>query len=78
MLEMLLEHQAQWKAEQKLEREMMAAERGRMAAERDEWAAERAEWAEQSITGPKPNIYKIHNPVWYCGGANELDRFLDA
>ena len=42
MLEMLLENQAQWKAEQKLERERMAAERERMAAERDQWAAERA------------------------------------
>ena len=39
MLEMLLENQAQWKAEQRLERERMAAERDRMAAERDHWAA---------------------------------------
>jgi len=45
MLEMLLENQAQWKAEQKPERERMAAERERMAAERDQWTAERAERA---------------------------------
>jgi hypothetical protein len=38
MLEMLLENQAQWKAEQKLERERMAAELERMAAERDQHA----------------------------------------
>jgi hypothetical protein len=42
MLEMLLENQAQWKAEQRLEWERMAAKRERMAAEQDQWAAERA------------------------------------
>jgi hypothetical protein len=52
MLEMLLENEAQWKAEQKLERERMAAERERMAAERDQWAVEWAEQAERSIAGP--------------------------
>jgi hypothetical protein len=52
MLEMLLENQAQWKAEQKLEWERMAAERERMAAERDQWAAKRAKRTERSITGP--------------------------
>ena len=45
MLEMLLEHQAQWKAEQKLEWERMAAKRERMAAERDQRAAKRAKRA---------------------------------
>jgi hypothetical protein len=78
MLEMLLENQAQWKAEQKLERERMAAEQERMAATRAQWAAERAELAERSITGPRPRIYKTVDPVRYCGGAKELDRFLDA
>jgi hypothetical protein len=52
MLEMLLENQAQWKAEKTLERERMAAERERMSAERDQWAAKCAERAERSITGP--------------------------
>jgi hypothetical protein len=40
MLEMLQENQAQWKAEQRLEQERMAAEREWMAAERDLIAAE--------------------------------------
>ena len=78
MLEMLLENQAQWKAEQKLERERMAAERERMAAERDQWAAKCGKRTKRSITGPRPNIYKMVDPVRYCGGAKELDRFLDA
>ena len=75
MLEMLLENQAQWKAEYKLQRERMAAERERTAAEQDQWAAE---GAERSITGPRPNIHKMVDPARYCGGAKELDRFLDA
>jgi hypothetical protein len=78
MLEMLLENQAQWRAEQKLERERMAAELERMAAERDQWAAECAECAERSIAGPRLNIYKMVDPVRYCGGAQELDPLLDA
>jgi hypothetical protein len=49
-----------------------------MAAERDYWAAERAERAEQSIAGPTLNIYQMVDPVKYCSGAKELDRFLDA
>jgi len=49
-----------------------------MAAERDQWAAERAERTEQSTVGPRPNIYKMVDPVRFCGGAKELDRFLDA
>jgi len=77
MLEMLFENQAQWKAEQKLERERMAATRERMAAKRDQWAAKRAKRAERSITDPRPNIYKMVDPVRYCGGAKELDRFLN-
>jgi hypothetical protein len=35
MLEMLLENQAQWKAEQKPQRDRMAAERERTTAELD-------------------------------------------
>jgi len=73
MMEMLLENQAQWKAEQKLDQESMAAERERMASELDLWAAKRAECAERSITGPRPNIFKIVDPLRYCGGAKELD-----
>jgi hypothetical protein len=49
-----------------------------MAAERDQWAAQRAERAEQSMADPRPNIYKMVDPLRYCGSANELDRFLDA
>jgi len=78
MLEMLLENQAQWKAERRLKRERMADERERMAAERDQWAAERAERTERSTVGPRPNIYKTVDPVRFSGGAKELDRFLDA
>jgi len=78
MLEMPLENQAQWNAEQKLESERIEAEQEPMAGERDQWAAERAECAERSITGPRLNIYKKVDPVRYCGGANELDRFLDS
>jgi hypothetical protein len=78
MLEMLLENQAQWKAEQRLERERMAAEWERMAAEQDQWAAIRAQRTERSTVGRRPNIYKLVDPVRFCGGAKELDRFLDA
>jgi len=58
MLEMLLENQAQCKAEQKLERESMPAEWEQMAAERYPWAAE---GAERSIRGQRQDIYKIVN-----------------
>jgi hypothetical protein len=78
MLETLLENQAQGKAEQKLERERMVAERERMAAKREQWSPESAERTEQSITGPRPNIYMMVDPARYCGGAKELDRCLDA
>jgi len=78
MLEMLLEIQAQWKAKQQHEWERMAAEPERMAPERDQWAAKRAEHPGRPIVGPRPNIYKIVDPVRYCGGAKEWDRFLDA
>jgi len=87
MLEMLLKNQAQWIAEQRHEWERMAAEQERMAAERDQWAAglaERAQHAQHaqctqlSIVGPRPNIYKMVDPVLYWGGAKELDQFLDA
>jgi len=36
MLEMLIENQAQWNGEHRLERERMAAEKKRMAAQRDQ------------------------------------------
>jgi len=78
MLEMVLENQAQWKAELKLERERMAAERERMAGKQDHWATKFPERAKPSITGPSPNIYKMVDPVRSCGGAKELDRFLDS
>jgi hypothetical protein len=56
----------------------MAAEQDQSAAERDQSAAECAEHAEQSIVGPRPNINKMVDHVRYCGGAKELDRYLDA
>jgi len=49
-----------------------------MAAERDQWAAERTERTERSTVGSRPNIYKMVDPVRFCGGAKELDGFLDA
>jgi hypothetical protein len=52
MLEMLLENQAQWKAEQRLERERMAAEFDGMATEQDQWAAERTGRTERSTVAP--------------------------
>jgi hypothetical protein len=54
------------------------AEQERTAAERDQWAPEPAKPAKRSITGPQPNVYKTVDRVRYCGGAKELDRFLDA
>jgi len=45
MLEMLLEHHAHYKSEQKTQPERMAAKRKRMAAEQDQCAAERAKRA---------------------------------
>jgi len=77
MMVMLHENQAQWKAGQKHERERMPAKPERMAAELDLWAAECAERAEWSNAGPRPNIYKMVDPVRYFGGAKELDQFLD-
>jgi len=65
MLEILLENQAQWKAEERLELEKKAAARERMAAEWDQWPAERAERAERSITGPRPKIYITVDPERY-------------
>jgi len=76
MLEMLLENQAKWKAKKSLEPERIAAEQARMAAELDQWEAKRAECAERSITGLRPNIFKMVDSVRYCGGAKELDRSL--
>ena len=70
MLQMLLENQGQWKAEQTLERE-------RMAAKRDERAAECAECSERNTVGPRPNICNMADPVGLCRVAKELDRFLD-
>jgi len=77
MLEMLLENQAQWKAEQNLDRERMGATRERMVTEQDTWAAERAERAGRSIQCPRQNIYETVDPVPYCGSAKELGPFLD-
>jgi hypothetical protein len=74
MLEMLLKNQAQWKAEQRLEWERMAAGRVRMAAVADQWAAERAECTAQCTVGRRPNIYKMVVPIRYCGGAKELNQ----
>jgi hypothetical protein len=56
----------------------MAAQRDQSAAERDQSAAECADHAERSIVGPRLNINKMVDHVWYCGGAKELDQFLDA
>jgi hypothetical protein len=78
MLEILLENQAQWKTKQTLEQERMAAERERIAAKRNQWAAERAECTEGSTVGARPNISEMVDPVRFCSGAKELDRFLDA
>jgi len=67
MLEMLLQIQAQWKTEQRLEWERMAAERARITAKWDQWAAKRATRAERNIVGPRPIIYKYWTP--YSTGA---------
>jgi len=56
IMEMLLENQAQWKAEDRLQQERMAAEPVRMAADRDQWVPERAERTERSTVGPRPTI----------------------
>jgi len=77
MLEMLLEDQARWKADQRLEWERIAAEREPIAAEQNQRAAKRAKRAKHSIVDARPNIYKIVDPVQYCGGAKEPDRYLD-
>jgi len=77
MLEVLLQNQADWEAEQSLEQERRAAEKDRMAAERDQWAAERAKHTEQSTVGPGPNIYNLVEPVRLCYSARELDHVLD-
>jgi len=77
MLGMQLQSQDQWKAEQKLGQDRMAAEWERMAAEWDERAPKCAECVEQSNAGPRPDIYMMVNPVRYCGGAQELDQHLD-
>jgi hypothetical protein len=71
MLEMLLENLVLGKAEQRLEQE-------RMLAERDELAAEPAECTERSTIRPRPNIYKIVEPITFGVSAKELDRLLDA
>jgi hypothetical protein len=49
-----------------------------MSAERDQLAAERAERTYRSTVGPRPNISKMVDPVRFCGGAKELDQFLDS
>jgi len=75
MLKMLLENQAQWKTEQTLERERMAAEWEGMAAERDHYAAERAERTGPSTVGPRSNIHKMVYPIRFCGGAKSCTDF---
>jgi len=63
MLELLLENHAHWKAEEKHEWERMAAKQEQLAAARDQCAAERAELAKRTIIGPRPNLYKMVDPV---------------
>jgi len=75
---MLLENQAQWKAKQRLKWERIVAKQEQMDAKRDQWAAKCAECAKWSTVGPTLNIYKMVDPVRYCGGVKELDWFLDA
>ena len=83
MLDILLGNRVQWEAESTLERERMvdqhepmAAKRNQWAATRNQWAAKRAEHTKRSTVGPRPNIYTIVDPVRFCGGVNERDRFL--
>jgi len=81
MLEMLLKHQALWKAEQKLEWEGKMAKREQMAAKCNQWAAEHAKWAEHaewSTAGQKTHIYKMVDPVRQYGGVKQLDWFPEA
>jgi len=49
-----------------------------MAAEQHQSAAQCTEHTEQSTLGPRPNIYKMVDPVCYCSSAKELDQFLGA
>ena len=56
----------------------MAAKRERMPAKRNQWAAERVTRTEQSTLGLRSNICTMVDPVRFCGGATQLDRFLDA
>jgi len=77
MLEMLFENQSQWKTEQRLDRDRMAAEGEWIAAERDQWAAECAESTKRSTVGRRPIIFKIVDPGRFCSGAKELDQVLD-
>jgi len=76
ILEMPLEHQAQWNAEQGLQWETMMAQWEPMAAQWKQWSAKCAECTKRHTTGLKRNIYKIVDPVRYCGSAKELDHFL--
>jgi hypothetical protein len=41
-------------------------------------AAERAERTKRSTVGRRLNTYRIIDPIRFCSGAKELDRFLDA
>jgi len=76
-LEMLLEHRAQWHTEQRLERERMTAEREQMTDYQNQWAGKCIESTKETITGSKSNIYKMVDPIRYCGSAKGLDGFLD-
>jgi hypothetical protein len=71
MLEMLFGNQAQWKAKRRLERERMVVEHKLLAAKRAQWAAKRAARTERRTAGRRPNIYKMVDPVRFCGGAKD-------
>jgi len=78
MVKMLLQHQDWWKAGYRRERERMTAEREWVAANRDHRAAKHSKHAKRCTIDPKTHIYKMVNPVGYCGSAKELDQVLDA
>jgi len=77
LLETLLENKAQCKADHRLEWEGMVAEWKRMAAKRNRWAADHAAHNERGMLGPRQNINKMVDHIWYCSGAKEQDRFLE-
>jgi len=74
---MMIQNQAQWKAERTLEWDSMLAELEQMAVKQDQWAAEHAKHTERNTTGLRLNIYKMVDPIQYCSSGKELDRFLN-